>query len=127
MLGNIGLCPMYSYEKDKNIILLRLKRPKRNPLISLLGSVIMALAVGFAGRMLLPDAFIGATLEKLVEPVYDTFLGVLGSIAGPMVFLAVAWGIYSIGDLIPPELCRRLHRRFPAVEHLFHAAGYLSR
>lgn len=99
MLGNIGLCPVYSYENGKNIILLKLKKPKRNPLISLLGSVALAIVMGFAGRLLLPEAFIGAALEKLVEPVYDTFLGVLGSIAGPMVFLAVAWGIYSIGDL----------------------------
>ena len=99
MLGNIGLCPVYTYEKGKNIVLLKLKKPKRNPIVSLLGCVALALAVGFLGNAVLPEATIQATLEKLIDPVYDTFLGVLGSIAGPMVFLAVAWGIYSIGDL----------------------------
>ncbi len=99
MLGNIGLIPVYSYENGKNILLLRLKKPKRNPLVSLLGCVALALAVGLLGRLLLPKTVIAILLEKLIVPVYDTFLGVLGSIAGPMVFLAVAWGIYSIGDL----------------------------
>ena len=99
MLGSIGLCPVYTYEKGKNIVLLKLKKPKRNPLVSLLGFVALAMAVGFAGRMLLPEAVINATLENLVNPVYDTFLGILGCVAGPMVFLAVTWGIYSIGDL----------------------------
>lgn len=99
MLGNIGLCPVYTYENGKNILLLKLKKPKRNPLVKLLGCVVLAMAVGFVGRVLFTDAFINAALEKLVNPIYDTFLGVLGSIAGPMVFLAVAWGIYSIGDL----------------------------
>ena len=99
MLGNIGLCPVYSYEKGKNILLLRLKKPKGNPLVSLLSCVALALAVGLLGRLALPEALISTLLEKLISPVYETFLGVLGSIAGPMVFLAVSWGIYSIGDL----------------------------
>ena len=99
MLGNIGLCPVYSYENGKNTVLLKLKKPKRNPLITLMLCVALAFAVGFAGKAFLSENLINVTLEKLVNPVYDTFLGVLGSIAGPMVFLAVAWGIYSIGDL----------------------------
>lgn len=35
---------------------------------------------------------------NLIDPVFSTFMGLLSAIAGPMIFLSVAWGIYSIGD-----------------------------
>ena len=34
----------------------------------------------------------------VIAPLLDTFLSFLNAIAGPMIFLSVVWGIYSIGD-----------------------------
>ena len=98
LLGGMGLYPVYSYANGKNQVLLKLKKPRRNPIISLLTSFVLAIVVGLLGAAL-PETLTSTLLEHVITPVYDTFLGVLGSIAGPMVFLAVAWGIYSIGDL----------------------------
>ena len=36
--------------------------------------------------------------EQLISPIFNTFMGLLSAIAGPMIFLSVTWGIYSIGD-----------------------------
>lgn len=99
MLGNIGLVPVYSYENGLNTVTLRLKKPRRNPIIGLIGCICAAILTGILGKFLLPQNVISIALDNVIAPVYDTFLGILGCIAGPMVFLAVAWGIYSIGDL----------------------------
>lgn len=97
LLANLGLSPAYSYHNGKNQILFKLKKRKINPLISLCAAVIAALVFGFGG-FLLPDTMRIAATESVLTPLYDTFLGVLSTIAGPMIFLSVAWGIYGIGD-----------------------------
>lgn len=98
MLGSMGLYPLYSYTDGKNQVLLKLKKPRRSPLVSLLFALAAAVLVGLAG-MILPQNLVSVLLENLITPLYDAFLGVLGTIAGPMVFLAVAWGVYGIGDI----------------------------
>lgn len=98
LLGSMGLYPMYSYSKGKNQVLLRLKKPKKNPLFALLCSFSLAIITGLLGSVL-PGSLVTALLDNLIEPVYETFLGILNTIAGPMVFVAVAWGIYGIGDI----------------------------
>lgn len=98
LMANMGLAPLYSYEGGKNRIVFKLKKPKVNPLLTLAVAVAAGLAAGALG-LLLPDAFRGSVLQHVLTPIYDTFFNLLGTIAGPMVFLSVAWGIYGIGDM----------------------------
>lgn len=98
LLSALGLAPVYSYANGKNQITLKLKKPRHNPIIGLLLAFALAILVGLL-RPILPESFISTALENVITPVYDTFFGVLETIAGPMVFLAVAWGIYGIGDI----------------------------
>lgn len=98
MLGSMGLYPLYSYADGKNQVLLKLKKTRRNPLITLLLTSVAAVLVGLAG-MILPQNLMSVLLENLITPLYDAFLGMLGAIAGPMVFLAVGRGVCGIGDI----------------------------
>lgn len=98
MLGSMGLYPLYSYTDGKNQVLLKLKKPHRNPLVTLFCTLIAAVLMGLAG-MILPQNLVSILLENLITPLYDAFLGVLGAIAGPMVFLAVVRGVCGIGDI----------------------------
>jgi len=97
LLANMGLAPLFSYENGRNKIIFKLKKPKINPLLSLAAAVIAGLLVGAIG-LFIPDALKLSILNSFLTPIYDTFFNVLGTIAGPMVFLSVAWGIYGIGD-----------------------------
>jgi Na+/H+-dicarboxylate symporter len=97
LMANMGLAPIYSYERGCNKILFRLKKQKVNPIYSLAIAVALGSGVGLAG-MILPDALRVGILDNILTPIYDTFFNLLGTIAGPMVFLSVAWGIYGIGD-----------------------------
>lgn len=98
VLANLGLTPTYSYKSGKNQLLFKLQKRKRNPFIGLCIAVSAALLFGFGGLAVLPDALRAGAVESVLTPLYNTFLGVLSAIAGPMIFLSVAWGIYGIGD-----------------------------
>ena len=42
----------------------------------------------------------GILSEEMITPVFDTFMGLLSAVSGPLIFLSVAGGIYNIGDII---------------------------
>ncbi len=97
VLRHLGLSPEYSYLNGINTYYFQMKKKSLNPLFSLLLALASAIIVSLLG-MLMPDAIRLNILEGFLTPIYDTFFNILGSIAGPMVFLSVAWGIYGIGD-----------------------------
>lgn len=97
LLSNMGLSPSYAYDGGRNKILFKLKKQPANPLLTLAIAVLSGLLAG-AGGLWLPDTLRLAILDGVLSPIYDTFFNLLGTLAGPMVFLSVAWGIYGIGD-----------------------------
>lgn len=98
MLKNLGLSPEFSYRDGENLYTFRVRRKSLNPFIRLAITLALAITAGVLGQLVLPAGFRTAVLDGVLTPLHDTFLNVLGCIAGPMVFLSVAWGIYGIGD-----------------------------
>ena len=97
-LSGLNLGPEYIYNNHKNRLRFSVKK---KPLghFAVLGIVVAAaLAVGLTGMFLFPDDLRKQVLETAINPVYNTFFKILGCIAGPMIFLSVAWGVYGIGD-----------------------------
>ena len=97
ILKNIGLSPDYSYKREKNVYRFRVRKKKMNPLFKVLIALASALVIGMLGVLISKTVCVNLQ-EQILSPIYDTFLNMLGCIAGPMVFLSVAWGIYGIGD-----------------------------
>lgn len=97
ILQSIGITTEYTHEDEFNIYILYLERKKINPLIILGVIIISAILVGKAGVLLPVD--IKETITSLLTMLHTTFLNLLCSIAGPMIFLSMAWGIYGIGDV----------------------------
>lgn len=97
ILANLGLAPSYNYLNGENQITLMPKKEKRNPLINLLGAVVLAVIFGFLGYLLPGEARLVLS-ENILTPIFETFMGFLAAMAGPMIFFSVLWGIYSIGD-----------------------------
>lgn len=98
ILKNLGLSPEYSYSDNVNTYLFRIKKKTINPFVSLAVAIISAVVFGFAGKAFLAPGTIETFMTGFLNPLHDTFLNMLGCIAGPMIFLSVAWGIYGIGD-----------------------------
>ena len=98
VLTNLRLAPEYSYDGGRNRLYFRM-RPKRPGQVTTLALVIaVAALVGVAGLFFLPDGLRLTLQEGIIVPIYDTFFNILSCVAGPMIFLAVTWGIYGIGD-----------------------------
>lgn len=97
LFANMGMIPVWQYRNGENLILFSPKKKKRSQMVSLALAVLLALLCGGLCR-LLPEAARSFLADVLIRPVFDRFMGLLSAIAGPMIFLSVAWGIYSIGD-----------------------------
>ena len=99
ILINLNLKPAYSYSNGRNSLYYRIRK-KSMPQFQVLCLVaVLSVFTGLFGVLFIPDGLRQMILETIINPVYDTFFNILGCIAGPMIFLSVAWGIYGIGDV----------------------------
>ncbi len=99
ILIRIGLIPEFNYRYDTNILTFRLQKAPKNPILVLLVIILAAILVGFSCKTFLPPEFSLALSENVISPIVDTFFNILSAIAGPLIFLSVAWGVYGIGDV----------------------------
>ena len=98
LLAQAGLSPVYSYRDGSNRLALYPPRPQRlSPLLQLLLAIVSAVVAG-AALLALPagvrDAAVG-----IVDPLFAALMGILQTLAGPMIFLGVCWGILNMGDI----------------------------
>ncbi len=124
MMANMGLSPAYTYQKGVNVVTIRLKKKRLNPLLLLFLAAIAAVGVGVAG-LSMPEAVRVSISDDFLTPLYDTFLGILSTIASPMIFLSVAWGIYGIGDAAAfGRIGKKMLIRFFVMTFLFCTAAF---
>lgn len=97
LLASSGLAPVYSYQSGANRVTFYPAKKKRSPAISMFFAILAAMAIGFLGK-LLPGETLAFVTSRVLNPLFGTFMGMLSAIAGPLIFLSVTWGIYSIGD-----------------------------
>ena len=98
LMDTLGVNFAFNYQKGINTISYTLPRKKRmGDLQKLLMAIALALVSGFVlNRM--PEAVGDFFSEVLLAPIFDTYMGILSAMAGPMMFLTVLLGIVSIGD-----------------------------
>ena len=93
-----GMRPVYAYRGGINIV--SISGPLRiSSMAQSAAAITLGVVLGFSGRFM-PDDLRLYILDGLVSPLFDTYIGMLSGIAGPMVFLSVAWGICGIGDMV---------------------------
>ncbi len=98
LLAQAGLSPVYSYRDGQNHLALYPPKPQRmNPLVQLVLAMVLAVLCGIL-CLLLPQPVKTAT-GAVVEPLFTALMGILQTLAGPMIFLSVCWGIVCIGDV----------------------------
>ncbi len=96
-LENMGQLPKWSYSHGANRIVFVPKKIRIPEWQSLLIAIFSAVILGVIVRFL-PADINAILLDKIISPLLNTFLGFLNAVAGPMIFLSVVWGIYSVGD-----------------------------
>lgn len=97
LLAGMGAAPSWQYKNGVNLVSFAPPRKKPSQVLTLLASIVLAVVCGLLG-LLLPEEARLFLSQDLVSPLFNTFMGLLTAVAGPMIFLSVTWGIYSIGD-----------------------------
>lgn len=97
LLAQAGLSPVYTYESGENRLSLYPPRRRISPLLLLVLSIALAVGCGFA-CLALPKPALEA-VGGVVEPLFSALMGLLQTLATPMIFLSVCWGIVCIGDV----------------------------
>lgn len=122
LLTNLGLGLTYRYRDGVNTVSCTQKIKRR---LGQLALVLLALAAALALGgllLLLPGAWRGGLLTGVLDPLFNTFLGVFSCIVGPMMFISMVWGIVNVGDTRQLGLVgRKLLSRFLLVSTLFAA------
>ena len=119
-LENLGLALSWQYRDGVNLVSCSQRAGKpHSQLVQVLFAAALALVLGSAGT-LLPQAWKALLLDSLLNPVFNTFLGLFSCIVGPMMFLAMVWGIVNIGDARQLGVIgRKLLGRFLVISSLF--------
>ncbi len=100
ILRAIGLSPAYHYDDGVSTLQFSLPERANSKVFVLLGVLIVALFIGLTGKLFVSQSILQEIDNIILTPLYDLFLNLLSLVAGPLVFLSVAWGIYGIGDTI---------------------------
>ncbi len=124
MMAHMGLAPLWQYRDGENRILFTPKRKKRQSLIaSMAAAVVLAVALGLLSQ-LLPDGLRAGITREVITPIFNTFMGILSAVSGPMIFLSVTWGICCIGDTATlGRVGKRMVAHFVLMTFLLTAAG----
>ena len=94
---SMGKMPRWRYRRGANEVLYTAEKKSAPDWARLLIAIAAAVVLGLLVR-LSQDSFRFLLQEGIIAPLISTFLGFLNAVAGPMIFLSVVWGIYSIGD-----------------------------
>ena len=98
ILESLGLSPSWSYRQNTNIVQFRPVKPQSpNQLVLLLIGAVLAVLCGAAGN-LLPETARQSITDILLTPLFESFLGLLNTFAGALIFLTVSSGVFGIGD-----------------------------
>ena len=126
ILLSVGLIPAYTYVDGKNVLTFQVRKKPMHQLLLLSIVIASAVLIGVLGKIIMPADTVAFLCEGIITPIEDTFFNILSCIAGPMIFLSVAWGVYGIGDVYTiGKVGKKLMVSFLIVVFLFSAAGTL--
>ena len=96
-LVSMGKIPRWRFRRGANEIIFTSEKKKLPEWARLIIAIAAAVVLGLIVRMS-PEPVRTLMQEGIIAPLINTFLGFLNAVAGPMIFLSVVSGIYSIGD-----------------------------
>lgn len=98
LLSSMGLAPIWRYKNGKNTVTFSAKKNRMSQVLQLGIAIAAALVLGGI-CLLLPQTVSSFITGSLITPLFNTFMGLLSAICGPIIFLSVVWGICGMGDM----------------------------
>ena len=85
----VGIRSHYTYVGGKNVLRIPLPYTGINPVVALLGGMLVGGAIGVLGMLVLPVSSRDMVTDTLFNPLFDMWTRMLNALAGPVVFLMV--------------------------------------
>lgn len=102
LLAQAGLTLVRSYKRGENCLTVNPPaRQKMGQMQKLLIAILSAVVLGLLQRVFPSDVQNG--IRAVTDPLFTLILNLLRSISSPMIFLAICWGIFNIGDMTVME------------------------
>ena len=96
-LQSAGALPQWRYTNTVNIVTFSVRKNSVPEWLNLIIAVASAVLL-WAVLKLFPENVNSFVSDQILSPILNTFMDFLRAISGPMIFLSIVWGIYSIGD-----------------------------
>lgn len=98
LLAQAGLSLIQSYKNGENYLTVYPpKKQKMGQMQKLLIAIVSAVCLGLLQRLFPGE--IQAMIRAVTDPLFSLILNLLRTISSPMIFLAICWGIFNIGDI----------------------------
>lgn len=98
LLAQAGLALIQSYKNSGNCLAVYpAKKQKMGQMQKLSVAIVAAVCLGLLQR-LLPEG-VQTSIRAVTDPLFTLILNLLRTISSPMIFLAICWGIFNIGDI----------------------------
>lgn len=89
----------YNYTKGTNSIDFITERHHMSSALRLLIAVVAAVLFGVFTKFILPESVALFIADEVIQPLSDTFVGLLGALVGPVVFFTIIVSMVGIGDI----------------------------
>lgn len=99
LLESIGLVPQHLYKEHRvNVLSYRLPRPHLSGMHKTALAAVLAIVTGVILRLTLSADICSAVSSMVLAPMVRIFLGLIGTVALPVMFFSTVAGIVGVGD-----------------------------
>ena len=113
LISVLGLAPVYKYINGCNVVQFPVKKPHRNPGITLFLYTLIGAFLGIALDMLFPSNLQLLITNSVLTPLQDAFIRMLNAVSAPVMFLSVLTAVCGVGGTaVSGRIGRHLVTRF---------------
>lgn len=122
LIRALGLTPVYKYIGGCNVVQFPVKKPQRNPGITLLLCTLIGAFLGIALDLAVPGDLQLLLTNTVLTPLQDAFIRTLNAVSAPVMFLSVLTTVCGVGSTaVSGRIGKRLVRRFLLISTIFTA------
>ena len=120
LIRTLGLSPVYQYISGCNVVQFPVKKPQRNPGVTLLICTLVGSLLGIVFDLAFPRDVQMLVTDTVLTPLQDAFIRTLNAVSAPVMFLSVLTAVCAVGSsAVSGRIGKRLVTRFLLYSTLF--------
>ena len=108
LLTSIGLSAQYSYSRGANLLKISLPKESINQVVKAVVALVVGVLLGVILANTLTPELQQQAIDRFFEPIYNAWVGILNTFAGPVIFFMVITAILNLSGI--EEVGTKSHR-----------------